>query len=261
MGDDARTFLDDLTKNLRAQMTSDTTVIFVQETLSRRPSPGNLSSELLARFDSVDYVFVARAQQFIVPAAISQRVKSASYPRVWDTKVSNYLNNVNLANQFDYGLILDRWAPSDKRVRLFVVPYLESDRRTQKLFYRILTTLGLITNLGADIENEINATPSRFEIGALRIYKKVSVSRTPSGLPRGKRQRKRRRDAYNSTVIVLRRIARILRSPRWEVTPDERMGIVDFYQPSNLRFQEKLGGQAHSPEWTEWFRQAGILDK
>jgi hypothetical protein len=260
LSDGARAYLDDLVNDLRAHMTSDITVIFVQENLSRRSGPGQLTSELLARFDSVDYVFVARAQQFIVPSAISQRVKKASYPRVWDAQVSHYLHNLNLANQFDYPGILERWAPVDTRVRLFVVPFLESDRGTRKLFYRILTTLGLTANLGTAIEDGINATPTRFEIAALGRYKRFTVRKTPNGLPLGRRQRRRRLDAYNSTGIVFKQIARLINSPRWEIHPEEAKNIVDFYQPSNIRFREKLGTQAQSAEWIEWFRDAGVRD-
>ncbi len=260
LDDGARAYLDKLVEDLRVNMTSDTTVLFVNENLSRRTGPGKLTTELLARFDHVDYVFVARAQQFIIPSAISQRVKKASYPRAWDVKVSHYLENENLAGQFDYPGILKRWAPKDKRVRLIAVPFLESDRGTQKLFYRIFAALGLNANLGVAPQKEINATPTRFEIAALGLYKKITVRNSTTGLPRGRRERRHRRNAYNKTAIWLKRIARIINSPRWEIDPDERTTIVNFYKLSNIGFREKLGGPAQSAEWAEWFRQAGIGD-
>ncbi len=252
----ARTYLDDLGKDLRARAKSDTTVFFVEETLSRRPSPGNLSSELLAHFDAVDYVVVARAQQFIVPSAIAQRLKVAAYPGVWDERVSSFLSNENFANQFDYASILDRWASSDARVRVIVVPFLESDRGTQNLFHRILTSANVRTNLGEPVKSEVNVTPSRFEIAAIGLLKKTTFRFSPDGFPRDSR----RLHAFGFASLAFAVIARIIRSPRWEVTADERMNVVDFYQPSNIRFREKLGTQAQSAEWIKWFRDAGVRD-
>ena len=252
----AGAYLDDLTKDLRARSKSNTTVFFVEETLSRRPSPGNLTSELLARFDSVDYVFVARAQQFIVSSAIGQRLKGAAHPGEWDARVSSFLSNENLAHQFDYASILDRWASSDPRARVVVVPFLESDRGSQNLFHRILNAVGVHANLGEPVKSQVNVTLSRFEIAAIGLYKKVTFPFSRKGLPRGSLRLR----GYEFARLAFAQIARIIRSPRWTVLPDERMAIVDFYQPSNRRFREKLGGLAQSAEWTEWFRNAGIQD-
>jgi hypothetical protein len=238
----ARTYLDDLAHDLRASAKSNTTVFFVEEALSRRTGPGDLTSDLLARFDAVDYVFVARAQQFIVKSAISQRLKAASHPKARDARVSTFLSNENLANQFDFASILDRWESRDPRVHVIVVPFLESDRGTQNLFYRILTAVGVRANLGEPVDSVGNVTPSRFEIAAIGLYKKVAFR------------------SYEFARIALAMFARIIKSPRWEVHPQERKDIVEFYQPSNLRFREKLGAEALSSEWTEWFRHAGIHD-
>jgi hypothetical protein len=253
-GDRARAYLDDLTRDLRARTKVDTTVFFVEETLSRRPSPGNLLSELLARFDSVDFVFVARAQQFSVPSAISQRVKMAAYPSVWDARVSTFLSDENLANQFDYASILDRWASSDPRVRLRVVPFLESDRGTQKLFHRILTAVNVRANLGEPVMSGVNITPSRFEIAAIGLYKQTTFRYSSYSRPRSKRRIR----AFKLARLVFALIARIIGSPRWALTPKEQLRIAEFYQPSNLRFRQRLGAEAQSSEWTEWFRLAGI---
>ncbi|MEY3309999.1 MAG: hypothetical protein RL107_135 [Actinomycetota bacterium] len=252
----ARAYLDDLANDLRARAKADTTVFFVEETLSRRPSPGDLSSELLVRFDAIDYVFVARAQQFIVPSAIGQRLKGVAHPSEWDARVSSFLSNENLANQFDYASILDCWESRDPRVRVIVVPFLESDRGTQNLFHRILTAVGVRANLGAPAKSEVNATLTRFEIAAIGLYKKVAFRSSRKRFQRNSRQFR----AYEFARIAFARIARIIRSPRWEVHPQERMEIVSFYQPSNLRFRESLGAEALSSEWTEWFRYAGIHD-
>ena len=254
--DRARAYLDALAKDLRARTKSDTTVFFVEETLSRRPNPGSLSSELLTRFDAVDYVFVARAQQFIVPSAIGQRLKGAAHPSMWDERVSPFLSNDNLANQFDYASILDRWASSDPRVRVIVVPFLESDRGTQNLFHRILTAVDVRATLGEPVKTQVNLTLSRFEIAALGLYKKATFRFSHKGLPRGSLRLR----AYEFARLAFALIARIIRSPRWTVTTDERIDIIDFYQKSNIRFREKLGAQAQSAEWIEWFRHAGIHD-
>jgi hypothetical protein len=255
-GDLIGAYLDDLSSDLRTGTKSDTTVFFVEETLSRRPSPGGLSSELLARFDAIDYVFVARSQQFIVPSAIGQRLKGVAHPSEWDARVSSFLSNENLANQFDYASILDRWASNNPRVRIIVVPFLESDRGTQKLFHRILDAVGIRANLGEPDNSKANVTLSRFEIAAIGLYKKVTFLYSRKGLPRGSLRLR----GYEFARLAFALIARIIRSPRWVVKPDELRSIVDFYQASNLRFREKLGSHAHSAEWTEWFRHAGIRD-
>jgi hypothetical protein len=252
----ARTYLDDLAHDLRASAKSNTTVFFVEEALSRRTGPGDLTSDLLARFDAVDYVFVARAQQFIVKSAISQRLKAASHPKARDARVSTFLSNENLANQFDFASILDRWESRDPRVDVIVVPFLESDRGTQNLFYRILTAVGVRANLGEPVDSVGNVTPSRFEIAAIGLYKKVAFRSSRKRLRRDSLQFR----AYEFARIALAMFARIIKSPRWEVHPQERKDIVEFYQPSNLRFREKLGAEALSSEWTEWFRHAGIHD-
>jgi hypothetical protein len=252
----ARAYLDDLTNDLRARVKSDTTVFTVEEALSRRSHPGNLTSELLTRFDAVDYVFVARSQQFIVPSAISQRLKAASHPSAWNPRVSTFLSNENLSNQFDYASILERWASSDPRVRVIAIPFLESDRGTQKLFYRILSAVGGRAELGDPVKREINVTPSRFEIAAIGLYKKVAFLFSRKRLSRGSLRLRR----FEFARLAFALIARIIRSPRWAVTPAELTSIVDFYQPSNLRFREKLGSHAQSAEWTEWFRHAGFPD-
>jgi hypothetical protein len=253
--DGVRAYLDDLITDVRSRTKADATVFFVEEALSRRPNPGNLPAELLGRFDTVDLVFVARAQQFIVPSAISQRVKMGAYPGVWDARVSTYLSHENLANQFDYASILDRWGSSDPRVRIIAVPFLETDRGTQNLFHRILTAVDVQANLGEPVKSEVNATPSRFEIAAIGLYKKATFRRSTKRRPRGSRRLSA--DVFPRREFAL--IARLIRSPRWSVTPDERIHIVDFYKAANMRFREKLGEQAKSAEWTEWFRQSGIL--
>ncbi len=252
----ARAYLDDLASDLRARAKSDTTVFFVEEALSRRTDPGDLTSELLARFDAVDYVFVARAQQFIVKSAISQRLKAASHPKARDARVSTFLSNENLASQFDFASILDRWESRDPRVHVIGVPFLESDRGTQNLFHRILTAVGVRANLGEPVKGEINVTPSRFEIAAIGLYKKVAFRSSRRRIQRDGLQFR----AYEFARIAFALIARIIRSPRWEVQPQERIDIIDFYQPSNVRFRERLGVQSRSAEWTEWFRLAGIPD-
>jgi len=170
--------------------------------------------------------------------------------------VSSFLSNENLAHQFDYASILDRWASSDPRVRVVVVPFLESDRGSQNLFHRILNAVGVHANLGEPVKSQVNVTLSRFEIAAIGLYKKVTFPFSRKGLPRGSLRLR----GYEFARLAFAQIARIIRSPRWTVMPDERMGIVDFYQPSNRRFREKLGGLAQSAEWTEWFRNAGIQD-
>lgn len=253
-GQRARLYLDDLVTDLRKRITSDATVFFVEETLSRRTGPGNLTAELLTRFDSVNYVFVARAQHFIVPSAISQRIKMTGYPKVWDARVSSYLSKPNLAGQFDYSEILEKWQSDDPRVRLMAVPFLESDRGTQKLFYRILAAVGVSANLGAPVNREVNATPSRFEIAALSLLKRVMVVLTRDGLPHGGR----RRDAYDAVKQSITRFAVAIRSPRWSISPEDRRAIIEHYTDANSRFRAALGSAATSADWTAWFEE---LDK
>jgi hypothetical protein len=252
----ARAYLDHLTNDLRAWVKSDTTVFTVEEALSRRSHPGNLTSELLARFDAVDYVFVARSQQFVVPSAISQRLKASSHPSAWDPRVSNFLSNENLSSQFDFASILERWASSDPRVRVIAVPFLESDRGTQKLFYRILSAVGVGAELGGPVKRKINVTPSRFEIAAIGLYKRVTFRYSRNRFRRGRYPFR----PYDFARLAFALVAWVIRSPRWTVTPTEQQSIVDFYQLSNLRFREKLGDQAQSAEWTKWFQDAKICD-
>jgi hypothetical protein len=141
-------------------------------------------------------------------------------------------------------------------VRIIVVPFLESDRGTQKLFHRILDAVGIRANLGEPDNSKANVTLSRFEIAAIGLYKKVTFLYSRKGLPRGSLRLR----GYEFARLAFALIARIIRSPRWAVTPDELTSIVDFYQPPNLRFREKLGSHAQSAEWTEWFRHAGFPD-
>jgi hypothetical protein len=251
------TYLDDLTTEIRLSAKSDTTVFFVEEALSRRPGPGHLPLEVLTHFDSVDFVLVARAQQFIVPSAISQRIKTGAYPSAWDPRVSTFLSNENLSSQFDYANIIDRWVTSDPRARVIVVPFLESDRGTQNLFHRILANVGVRANLGEPVKSEVNVTPTRFEIAAIGFFKKATFRGLRNRVPRDSIRLR----AFNFAKLAFALFARIIRSPQWTVTPDERKRIVDFYQPANIRFREKLGKQAKSAEWTEWFQQSGIRDR
>jgi hypothetical protein len=122
------------------------------------------------------------------------------------------------------------------------------------LFYRILTAVGVHTSLGEPVTSEVRVTPSRFEIAAIGLYKKATFRFSRNGLPRGSLRRRGFEFAKRAFALI----ARIIRSPRWGVSSDERKRIVDFYQQSNIRFREKLGAQAQSVEWTEWFRNAGI---
>jgi len=253
-GERAKSYLDDLAKEVRALPGSDATVFFVEETLSRRSGPGNLTAELLARFDAVDYVLVARAQQFIVPSAISQRVKVSAYPSVWDARVSTFLSNENLANQFDYAKILDRWASNDPRVRVLVVPFLESDRGTQNLFYRILEVVGVSTSLGEPVQAEINVTPSRFEIAAVGAYKRATYWISRRGLPR----RSRRRYAFELASSAFRQIAKVIRSPRWTLSNDDLTQVVNYYRSVNAQFLVSLGVIGRTAEWLRWADDAEV---
>jgi hypothetical protein len=250
-GEQALAYLDDLVKEFRTQKRSGTTVFFVEETLSRRPCPGNLTKELLDRFDAVDFVVVARAHQYIIPSAISQRVKVPIYPSVWDARVSTYLSNQNFTNQFDYANILVRWESSDPRVRVIMVPFLESDRGTQNLFYRILNAVGVRADLGEPVQHEVNVTPSRLEIGAISFYKRVSFRFSRNGLRHGSRDHR----VFHFVTRLFRRIARVIDSPRWGITSHEKINIIDFYQPANLRLREMLGDSALAKDWADWFRQ------
>lgn len=248
-GERARLYLDSLVGELRSTATTDTTVFLVEETISRRTGPGNLTTELLSRFDSVDYVFVARAQAHIVPSAITQRIKMTGYPRVWDARVSTYLAKSTLAGQFDYAGILEKWQPDDPRVRLIAVPFLESDRGTQNLFYRILRAVGVSVDLGAPVRREVNATPSRFEIAALGVLKRMMLVITRDGLPHGGWRRR----AHDGVKAAISQFAAFIHSPRWSITPVERRAIIDYYRDANERFRAALGSDATSPDWTEWF--------
>lgn len=250
-GQRARLYLDSLVEELRERITSDTTVFFVEETISRRTGPGNLTTEFLSRFDSIDYFFVARAQHFIVPSAISQRIKMTGYPKVWDARVTTYLAKPHLAGQFDYAEILDKWQPDNPRVRLFAVPFLESDRGTQKLFYRILAAVGVSANLGAPVQREVNATPSRFEIAALGVLKRVMLALTRDGLPHGGR----RRVAYDWVRKSITSFAAAIRSPRWSISAEDRRAILEHYKDANTRFRTALGPSATSADWTAWFAE------
>ncbi len=255
--DQVRAYLDDLTNELRSRATSDTTVFFVEETLSRRPNPGDLTSELLTRFDSVDYVFVARAQQYIVSSAIGQRLKGGAHPSSWDARVSTFLSNENLAHQFDYASIIDRWGSSEPRVRSIVVPFLESDRGTQKLFERILKSVDVSANLGKPLKRSGNFMASRFEISAIGFYKKVAFRFSQKRIQRGLR----RFSLFGVFRLAIALVARLIRSPRWEILPDERIVIIDHYRESNLRFRKKLGDLAESVEWTEWFQRGNLINR
>lgn len=251
-GERIRAYLDSLVTDLRQVDSPDVTVFFVEETLSRRSSPSKLTAELLERFDSVDYFFVARAQQFIVPSAISQRVKMRSYPKVWDARVEPYLSNNNLAAQFDYSQVMERWQPTSRRVRLFAVPFLESDRGTQKLFYRILDTVGVAVQLGKPVDRKINVTPTRFEIAALGLYKRATYPWSRDGLPVGSRKRA----AFESAARLFKSIAQLIRSARWQIPEADRVRIVHHYESANSRFATALGAGASSAEWQQWFADA-----
>lgn len=247
-------YLDNLAAELRSIDSPEITVVFVEEALSRRTSPDRLTAELLKRFDSVDYFFVARAQRFIVPSAISQRIKMRSYPKVWDYRVSAFLGVPNLASQFDYANVYERWAPKDKRVRLFAVPFLESDRGTQNLFYRILETVGISASLGEPVRRAINVTPSRFEIRAISLYKRATLRISRDGLPRGSARRR----AFETMSEFFTRIARTVKSPRWEVTPSELVDIVEHYRAANSTFLGLLGASGRSTDWKRWLKDSEI---
>ena len=249
-GDRARDYLDSLVAELRKRDSREIAVFFVEETLSRRSNPQKLTEELLSRFDSVDYFFVARSQQFIVPSAISQRVKMVAYPKVWDASVSAFVTNDNLSQQFDYSQMMERWSPTNPRVRLLPVPFVESDRGTQRLFYRILDTVGVEAHLGDTVPATINVTPTRFEMFALSTYKLVTLPWSRNGLPPGSRGRR----AFHSVARLAARVARIIRSPRWSISPRDRAGIVEHYATANKRFAGLLGDRAQTPEWEQWFR-------
>lgn len=255
-GNRARDYLDALVAQLRARDSNEITVFFVEEALSRRTRPQTLSDELLARFDAVDYFFVARAQQFIVPSAISQRIKMAAYPRVWDSRVSNFVKHENLTHQFDYAEIVKRWSPTSPRVRLLPVPFMESDRGSQRLFYRILETVGVDVALGEPVPSTINATPSRFEIFALGLYKFCAIPWTRNGISRGGRIRR----GFELMTRLSARFARLVRSPRWSISGRDRALIVNHYDGAPQRFAELLGGRAQEPEWQNWFRTAHAKD-
>ena len=126
--------------------------------------------------------------------------------------------------------------------------------------------MGVQADLGGPVRRKINVTPTRFEIAAIGLYKKVTFRYARNLFKRQNRRSKTSSRGrypfrpYDFARLAFRLIARVVRSPRWEVTPDERMDIVDFYRPSNLRFREKLGEQAHSAEWTEWFHDGRIGD-
>jgi hypothetical protein len=252
LGDRARDYLDSLVAELRERDCTEVAVFFVEEALSRRSSPQRLADELLSRFDSVDYFFVARGQQFIVPSAISQRVKMVGYPKVWDSRVSTFVKTDNLSQQFDYAQIMERWTPTSPRVRLLSVPFVESDRGTQRLFYRILETVGVRANLGDPVPATINATPTRFELFALSLYKVVTYPWSRNGVPRGSNARR----TFDNFARFAARIAHIIRSPRWSISSRDRADIVDHYETANQRFRELLGERAQSPEWQQWFRDA-----
>lgn len=251
-GNRARDYLDSLVAELRTRDSPEVAVFFVEETLSRRSSPQKLAEELLSRFDSVDYFFVARAQQFIVPSAISQRVKMVGYPKVWDSRVSTFVKTDNLSQQFDYSQIMERWEPTSPRIRLLSVPFVESDRGTQRLFYRILDTVGVHANLGEPVPATINVTPTRFEMFALSVYKVVTYPWSRNGLPRGSSGRR----AFDKFSQFAARIARKIHSPRWSISSRDRAGIIDHYAIANRRFADLLGKRAQSPEWKQWFRDA-----
>lgn len=250
--DRVRDYLDSLVADLRTLGAPQVTVFFVEETLSRLSHPEQLTAELLERFDQVDYFFVARAQQFIVPSAISQRVKMRSYPKIWDARVDSYLANENLANQFDYSQIMQRWTPTSTRARLFCVPFLETDRGTQNLFHRILDTVGVTAELGEPVRRKVNVTPSRFEISALSMYKRLTYPWSRDGLPVGSRKRK----LYESAARLFTKVAGIIKSPRWEISASDRAQIIEHYVAGNERFATMLGANSQSTEWRQWFADA-----
>ena len=252
LGNRARDYLDSLVAELRTRDAKEVAVFFVEEALSRRSNPQKLTDELLSRFDSVDYFFVARSQQFIVPSAISQRVKVVAYPKVWDSRVSTFVKNENLSQQFDYSQLLKRWSATGSRTRLLSVPFLESDRGTQRLFYRILETVGVHANLGDPVAASINVTPTRFEMLAIGLYKFVTYPWSRNGLTPGSRARR----AFATFSRFAARVATILRSPRWSISSRDRSAIIDHYAIANRRFAELLGERAQSSEWQQWFRDA-----
>lgn len=256
MGNRVRDYLDSLVAELRTRDCSEVAVFFVEETLSRRSSPENLADELLTRFDSVEFFFVARSQQFIVPSAISQRIKMVVYPKVWDSRVSTFVKEDNLSQQFDYSQIMERWAPTRNRVTLSSVPFVESDRGTQRLFYRILETVGVHANLGEPVPATINATPTRFEMLAISAYKLCTLPWSRDGIPRGSRGHR----LFERFSRFAARIARAIHSPRWSISSRDRAGIIDHYTNANRRFAELLGKRAQSPEWKQWFRGAHHTD-
>lgn len=247
----ARRYLTELTAELREHATADTTVIFVEETLSRRPGPGALLDEFLAVFDSVEFFCVARTQEHIVPSAINQRIKMAAYPTAWDPSVERYLAVDNFRRQFDYSDIVTRWS-ADKRAPLHIVPFLESDRGSQRLFYRILDAIGVTVELGAPVEG-INVSMTAFDLAAVSAFKKATGRWWTARRP----LRKPGVAIFKSYRALVRQIARLVNSPRVTPSASDVALIRTSYTEANERLHRHLGKRAHSPEWREWFGDKG----
>jgi hypothetical protein len=243
----ARRYLAELTTDLRERATSDTTVVFVEETLSRRPGPGKLLDEFLAVFDSVEFFCVARTQENIVPSAINQRIKMAAYPLAWDASIARYLAVDNFRNQFDYSDIIERWS-ADTRAPLHVIPFLESDRGSQRLFHRILDTVGLSLDLGEPVSG-VNVSMTAFSLAAVSAFKKATgrwwLARTPL--------RKPGVAVFKAYRALVEQIARLIKSPRVTTSASDVELIRTSYIEANERLRRHLGRKAQSPEWREWF--------
>lgn len=230
----------------------DATILIIQEVLARLPEPKEVVKNLLRHFDRVDLFFVARRQRFIVPSAITQRVKQAYFPKVQSASVDDFLDNPNLKKQFNYDEIYANWNVGGEKVSVTPVPFLESDRGTDRLFRRIAKAMGFELPIELPYIPSNNETPNRATLLFMMWFKRNFARK------KAKNGGTFYLGSYWPIMNTVRFITRLWRSPRWVFQKEDLENIEKAYLQNNAVFKKQLKKLASNPEWEEWFESEKV---
>ncbi len=230
----------------------DIQVVMVCEIGDQRATP-KLGKILRGYFDTVDFVIVARDQPSAIRSLLAQQIRMWDRTSVTALDSGAFMRKHAVRGSYDYARLWDKWNTGSKDYAVHFVPY-RSGVGTSDLSQDIFNTVGfgefphspklangerIHSTFSHERMNElasIKRWAHRFSVipGAREVFRLLFVFVVRKAHDELKRNSSETHDS-------------------WTLTSLERSFVVEEYRQSNEQFQEKLGAEADTARWANWF--------
>lgn len=245
-------------KSLRVK---DATVVFINETLSRRPNTEHLVTMLRKYFSSVTFVLAIRSPVASASSRLVHRIKDWGLPQ-FDFDLMAMLADAEGGVRFNDAELVERWT-GNRHVTTELMPIFENEVDGYASVDRFLTivTGKPAPRLDDDFgSRRIHPSLPLNSLKRLIALKKIKhkFSRVPFVPQLARKLFERVLFTDRQKVVKAGFGARSIAGGDWVIPADERARITARYTNLGTVLRSALGEKSTSAEWRAWFAAEGL---